>query len=74
MHRVSYYEMGCYLILAVALAVLLMHVIRYGVPLIHEMLYYYELPEYLLFIAYNLVTWFLTVMSFHRLLKGGMDE
>ncbi|MDO4166614.1 MAG: ABC transporter ATP-binding protein [Eubacteriales bacterium] len=74
MHRISYYEMGCYLTLAVVLAVLLMHIIRYGIPLIHEMLYYYELPGYLWFIAYNLVSWLLTVMSFNHLLEGRMDE
>ena len=74
MHRITYYEMGAYMALAVLFTVLLMHLLRFGVPLVDEMLYYYEWPGYLLFFAYNLITWLLTVTSFNHLLKGRMDE
>lgn len=74
MCRISYYEMGCYLIVALLLTMVLMHLAGIKFSFLHEMLYYYELPGYLVFIAYNLVTWLLTIVTFNHLLKGRMDE
>lgn len=74
MRRISYYEMGIYLAAALIFAVGLMHLAGIKAPLVHEMLYYYELPGYLLFVLYNLLAGWATVTVFNHLLKGRMDQ
>lgn len=74
MHRISYYEVGVYLLIAMLLAALLMQLVKLRFSLIHEMLYYYEIPGCLCFIAYNLIVAILTVAVFHRSLERGMRE
>lgn len=74
MKRISYYEMGIYLIFALCISIVFMHIGRLKFSLLHEMLYYYEWPGYLLFVAYNLLTGFITVVFFNRLLRGRMDQ
>ncbi|MDE6852516.1 MAG: hypothetical protein K2J67_08505, partial [Lachnospiraceae bacterium] len=74
MHRISYYEMGVYLVMAMLITAVLMHVARLRFPLIREMLYYYEIPGCLCFIVYNLVAAILTVAVFHHSLERGMHE
>ena len=74
MHRISYYEVGVYLLIAMLLAALLMQFVKLRFSLIHEMLYYYEIPGCLCFIAYNLIVAILTAAVFHRSLERGMRE
>ena len=74
MRKISYYEMGIYLAFALFITVILMHVGGLKASLLHEMLYYYEWPGYLLFVGYNLLTGLITVALFNRLLKGRMGD
>lgn len=68
MYRISCYEMGFYLLLAVIVATTVMQYAGTRFVYIHEMLYYYELPGWLCFVAYNLITTLLTiVIFFHHL-------
>ncbi|MDE6567500.1 MAG: hypothetical protein K2K70_07190, partial [Lachnospiraceae bacterium] len=63
-HRIAGYEMGFYLLLAMIFAIVVVCYVDTKSTYIHEMLYYYELPGWLCYIAYNLVTTFLTVVVF----------
>lgn len=74
MRRISYYEMGIYLAFALLITVIFMQIGGLKVSLLHEMLYYYEWPGYLLFVGYNLLTGLVTVAFFNRLLKGRMGD
>lgn len=73
MHRISYYEIGIYLLTAMIFTLALMQIGKLRSSLLHEMLYYYEVPGYLCFIVYNLVAGILTVAAFHHRLERGMD-
>ena len=44
-----------------------------GIPVIQEMMWYYEISSYLLFILYNILLTLLTVFFFNRLLKGRLN-
>lgn len=69
--RMSYHEMGAYGVAAVALALLVMCVLCFsGIPVIAEIMWYYSLGGYLLFVLYNMALVGLTAASFNRLLKG----
>lgn len=68
MHRMNYYETAVYLLAAVMLAVAAVQYAAVRIPWLHEMCYYYELPGWLCFIFYNLVTGLLTLRAFHRYL------
>lgn len=74
MRRISYYEMGIYLVFALLITVICMQIGRWKMSLLHEMLYYYEWPGYLLFAGYNLLTCLAAVTAFNHLLRGRMDE
>lgn len=74
MHRISYYETGIYLAAAMLFTVLLMQLVKLRFPLVHEMLYYYEIPGCLCFIIYNILLAVLAVAVFHRSLERGMKE
>lgn len=74
MRRISYFEMGIYLLLALFITVVCMQIGGLKASLLHEMLYYYEWPGYLLFVGYNLLTGLVTVAFFNRLLKGRMGD
>lgn len=69
--KISYYELGGYTVFAMILTVILMWILRFtGVPVIPDMMWYMNVPAYLLFVLYNLVLAALTVALFNRLLKG----
>ncbi len=72
--RIGYVEMFRYCLFAVVLAAVAMNLTGLGVPVIHEMLYYYELPQYIVYVLYNLVTMILMVTAFNHLLRGRMDK
>ncbi len=74
MHRINYYEMSCQLLAAMMITWGGMLLVGRKVALIREMLYFYELPGCLCFVAYNLLAGILTLTAFHRLLEGRMDE
>lgn len=72
--RIGYVEMFRYCLFAMILVAVIVNLVGLGVPVIHEMLYYYELPQYLLFVGYNLVAMILMVASFNHLLRGRLDK
>lgn len=73
--KISYYELGGYTVFAMVLTVVLMWILRFTqVPVIPDMMWYMNLPAYLLFVLYNLVLAALTVALFNRLLKGRLKS
>lgn len=74
MHRINYYEMACQLLAAMIITWGGVLLVERKIPLIQEMLYFYELPGCLCFVVYNLVAGILTLTAFHHLLEGRMDE
>lgn len=73
--KISYYEMGAYTMIAMVITVVLMWILRAaGVSVIPDMMWYYTLPVYLLFVLYNLVLSAFTVAFFNRLLKGRLNS
>lgn len=72
--KISYYEIGGYTVLAMALTVCVMWVLRLlGVSIIPDLMWYYDLTVYAVFLLYNLVLAALTVAFFNRLLKGRLN-
>ncbi len=72
--KISYFEMGSYTIFAVVLTMAAMWVLRLaGVPVICEMMWYFNFAAYLSYFAYNGLLIFLTVLFFNRLLKGRLN-
>ena len=72
--KISYFEMGSYMVISVVLTLILMWALRLaGIPLIKEMLWYYDAAAYLGYLAYNTVLILLTVIFFNRLLKGRLN-
>ena len=65
-HRIADYEMGFYLLMAMIFAIAVAYYADTRFAYIHEMLYYYELPGWLSYIAYNLVALLLTVTVFYH--------
>lgn len=72
MRRISYYEMGTCLAVALVVTVMAMQIAQRYVPPLREMMYYYEVPGSLCFAAYNLAGGILTVAVFHRYLTQRM--
>lgn len=69
--KISYYELGGYTVAAMLAAVCLMWILRFcQIPVIREMMWYYNPLTYFVFAVYNLSLAALTVMFFNRLLKG----
>lgn len=72
--KISFFEIGIYVVVAMGITVALMWAFNFaGIPLITEMMWYYELKGYLFFVAYNIFLSVLTVASFNRLLKGRLN-
>ena len=72
--KISYLEIGVYVLVAMGITVALMWALNFaGIPLVTEMMWYYELKGYIAFAAYNLFLSVLTVASFNRLLKGRLN-
>lgn len=73
--RISFYEIGAYCVTAVILTVLLMWILRLaGVGILTDMMCYYRMDAYLVFIIYNLLLGALTVAAFNHLLKGRLKQ
>lgn len=74
LRKISYYELGEYCLAAIVLAVCLMWILRIcGIPIVVELMWYYNGVGYALFILYNLLLAALTVALFNRLLKGRLN-
>lgn len=73
MCKIGYVEIRRYCIAAMIVVVGAAHGLAFRVPILREMLYYYEIPDYLLYIAYNMVTAMLMVAAFNHLLRGRME-
>lgn len=72
--KVNYFEMLAYALMAIMITIALMWGLRMaGVPMIEEMMWYYDIGVYLFFAGYNLVLAVLTVAAFHRILKGRLQ-
>ena len=72
--KISYLEIGVYVLAAIGITVALMWGLNFaGLPLLTEMMWYYEWKGYLFFVAYNIGLSVLTVASFNRLLKGRLN-
>lgn len=72
--RISYYEMLTYTAIAVIVTIIVMWVLRLsGIPVIQEIMWYYQISSWLLFILYNFLLTLLTVLFFNRLLKGRLN-
>ncbi len=72
--KISYYEMLGYTVLACVLTIALMWGLRFaGIPIICDMMWYYDLSTYPIFVVYNLLLTTLTVAAFNHLLKGRLN-
>ncbi len=72
--KISYFEMGSYMIFSVVITLILMWILRFaGLSIIKEMLWYYNILAYLLFLLYNTLLILLTVVFYNRLLKGRLN-
>ena len=72
--KISYLEIGVYCLTAIAITIALMWGLRLaGIPIIAEMMWYYDLRAYMIFGVYNLILTVLTVAAFNRLLKGRLN-
>ena len=72
--KISYFEMTAYMATAVLVTVALMWVLRLsGIPIIQEIMWYYSISAYLVFVLYNFLLILLTVAFFNRLLKGRLN-
>lgn len=72
--KISYLEIGVYCLVAIAITIALMWGLRMaGIPIIEEMMWYYDLRAYIIFIVYNLLLSVLTVAAFNKLLKGRLN-
>ncbi|MCH5267679.1 MAG: ABC transporter ATP-binding protein [Lachnospiraceae bacterium] len=74
MCKIGYVEMRRYCIAAMIVVIAAIHGLAFYKPMLREMLYYYEIPGYLLYIAYNMVAAMLMVAAFNHLLRGRMEE
>ena len=72
--RISFFEIGAYAVIAMAITVVLMGILRLmHLPVLDTMLWYIRPDTYLVFVLYNLLAAFLTVLSFNHLLKGRLQ-
>lgn len=72
--RISYFEMTVYTAIAVLIAIAVMWILRLsGLPIIQEIMWYYSINAYLIFVLYNFLLILLTVAFFNRLLKGRLN-
>lgn len=72
--KISYFEMTAYTTTAVLITIVLMWILRLsGIPIIQEIMWYYSISAYLVFILYNFLLILLTVAFFNRLLKGRLN-
>ncbi len=72
--RISYFEMTVYTAIAVLITIALMWILRLsGLPIIQEIMWYYSISAYLVFVLYNFLLILLTVAFFNRLLKGRLN-
>ena len=70
MCRITYLEMGIHCIAAAVVTVILMVILQQtGVAFIRNMMFYYGIAGFILFIVYNAVLLLLTVFFFNRTLK-----
>ncbi len=73
-HKISYLEMSVYSIIAMIITIALMWALRFaGIPIIAEMMWYYEGRGYAAFILYNFLLTMITVAAFNKLLKGRLN-
>ena len=74
-HRISYFEIFAYCFAALAVTVAVMWILRVaGLSFLQEILMYYNLNAYMIFVVYNFAAGFLTVFLFNRLLNGRLHE
>lgn len=74
LRKISYYEIGSYCLAALVLTVCLMWVLRFvGIPVVEEIMWYYNGIVYAAFVLYNLCLAALTVAFFNRLLRGRLN-
>ncbi len=72
--KISYYEIGFYCVLSVLITMIAMWALRVAnISFICDMMWYYDLRAYLIFIFYNLFLSVLTVAAFNHLLKGRLN-
>ena len=72
--RISYFEMTAYTAAAVLISIIVMWILRLsGLPIIQEIMWYYDISAYLVFVLYNFLLILLTVAFFNRLLKGRLN-
>lgn len=72
--KISYFEIGVYCVTAMVATVIVMWILRFaGVAVLQEMMWYYTIGAYLVFVVYNLIVSALTVASFNHLLKGRLN-
>lgn len=72
--KISYYEIGSYCVAAMLLTVCLMWILRIaGIPIVQDIMWYYDGIAYMVFVLYNLLLTVLTVAFFNRLLKGRLN-
>lgn len=70
MGRITYLEMGIHCIAAVIVTAIIMVILQQtGVSFIRNMMFYYGIIGFVLFIVYNAVLLFLTVFFFNRTLR-----
>lgn len=72
--KISCWEIGGYCLAATLLTIIVMWILRgLEVQIICEMMWYYNIGAYLVFVLYNLVLSALAVAAFNHLLKGRLN-
>ena len=72
--KISYYELTGYCLLSCVITIILMSILRGSdIPMLGEMMWYYDFGAYLMFVLYNMVLTLLTVMTFNHLVKGRLN-
>lgn len=72
--KISYYEISSYCLAAMVFTVCLMWILRIaGIPIVQDIMWYYDGVTYTAFVLYNLLLSVLTVAFFNRLLKGRLN-
>lgn len=74
MKKISYYEIGVYCMIAMAVTVIIMQLLNLrGIETVQTMLQYDTFAAYALYALYNLFLAATTVAAFHHLLKGRLQ-
>ncbi len=69
--KISYWEIGGYCLVATVFTIIIMWILRgAGIPILQEMMWYYNIGAYLVFVLYNFILSALTVAAFNHLVKG----